>query len=177
MALFGKQLTLYVGPPAQPARVARFEIAGAAPADGQIDQAAGQTGGKYNFSNILLLIPGEVVAPYIAASGMPIDTIDGLPWRRFVFYVCLATCVLLRGKASQPKGASGLRGVNGWLVIASAIAFFLWAHAVSDKGPIIGRDFFTGLPDSMSPTCVWGFLAVIFGLVAPIFVPAVRPQA
>ncbi|HVY14297.1 MAG TPA: hypothetical protein VHB27_03655 [Rhodopila sp.] len=175
MALFGKQLTLYSGPPARPARVAQFQLdtagsAGTAAAKGD------QADGKYNFNSVLLLIPGEVVAPYITGSGLPIDTIGGYSWKAVVFYVCLLTCILLRGQASKPAGASGLRGVNVRLVIVSAIAFFLWAHAVSDNGPIIGRSVFVGLPATMSPGCIWGFFAVIFGLLAPMFVPAVRPQ-
>jgi hypothetical protein len=122
--------------------------------------------GAINLDNILKLIPGEIVPLYIAGSAIAVAAADSIPggWRAVVFGVCLVLCGVLRGVASTPANAQGVVGVNWQLVIVSLLAFFLWAHAVSEHGPLI-----TSLP-----AAAWGFFAMVLGVIAPLFVPATK---
>ena len=168
MALFGKRLTLsgheIRTDPAS--RVAEFEADDGNPANPASVLTPGR--GDFDLNNVLKLIPGEVVAPFIAAVGLPITDIGGIPWGVVVFVVCLLACVIVRGQATKPVGAPpGLGVVNVPLVLVSAIAFFFWAHAVDERGPIIDRSWFHGIPATMSPTVIWGFFATVFGIIAP----------
>lgn len=123
-------------------------------------------GGDINLANIVKLIPAEIVAIYMAARGVVPDTthVLGLPWPMFLVLVCLVVCVLVRYLAT--RSAPG--GVNWWLVGVSAVAFFLWAHALYPQrpGPVIA-DFYGSIA---------GTLAALFGIIAPKFVPA-QPDA
>jgi hypothetical protein len=48
------------------------------------------------------------------------------------------------------------------LIIVTTLAFFVWAHAVNDVGPVIAS--FNG--------SVAGFVAMLLGLFAPLVVPS-----
>jgi hypothetical protein len=76
----------------------------------------------------------------------------------------VGVCALLRIAASKPVGVPplSLKGVNWSLLIVTLLAFFVWAHAVSDTGPVIAA--FHG------PAA--GFAAMVLGVVAPLFVRA-----
>jgi hypothetical protein len=117
--------------------------------------------GAINLDNILKLIPGEVVPLYITGSGLVVPTFGDRGWPVVVFAICLVICLFLRAVASRPADGVGLlRGANLGLVIVSGISFFLWAHAISDGGPLIWA----------LPQAAWGFLAMAFSVVAPVLV-------
>ena len=153
MALLGKQLTISGD------GVALFQTVDGAPNAGR---------GAINLDNILKLIPGDIVSLYMTgiglniASGVPTGSHPpvflGLSWITLCFIICFIACLLLRIIASKPAGSPSLSGVNWGLVIITGIAFFIWAHAVSDTGPVIGG--FHG--------AVAGFIAMIVGLFAPL---------
>jgi len=158
VAILGREL----GVSASPQALAKFHTMRAAQPDAAPPPPPS---GAINLDNILTLIPGEVVPLYIAGSGIAVAGLDRIPggWRAIVFWVCLLVCGVLRFVASKPADARGLfAGVNGRLVAASLLAFFLWAHAVSEQGPLI-----TALP-----AAAWGFFAMVLGVLAPLFVPA-----
>ncbi|MGO9264707.1 MAG: hypothetical protein ACLQBA_07450 [Candidatus Binataceae bacterium] len=154
MALFGKQLTI------SGEGVAVFQNA----AGGQTN--AGQ--GAINLDNILKLIPGDVVSLYMTGIGLAVGgqngamdpgaILFGLRWPTICFWICMGACLLLRILASKPVGAAGMQDVNWGLVLMTCIAFFIWAHAVSDTGPVI-RGFHGA---------VAGFIAMVVGLFAPL---------
>jgi len=118
---------------------------------------------EINLANILKLVPAEIVAPYIAG----LDQINVYkPWGPPAwFLVSLVACVLLRADASRPAtppaGMTWWNQVNKSAVIVSAIAFLIWAHAVSNV-PIFGWNNQT----------LAGLVAIVFGAVAPRFVSA-----
>lgn len=110
-----------------------------------------------NLSNILKLIPADVVAIYLAGKGLK-DVILGIEWPVFLFWLCVLVCVVLRFLAT--RAAPG--GVNILLIVVTVVAFFVWAHAVNDVGPVIAS--FHG--------SAAGFVAMLIGLFAPAVVPA-----
>jgi hypothetical protein len=81
------------------------------------------------------------------------------------FLVSLVACVRLRADASRPATPPAemtwWNQVNKSAVIVSAIAFLIWAHAVSSV-PIFGWNNQT----------LAGLVAIVFGAVAPRFVSA-----
>jgi hypothetical protein len=168
VALFGQRLGVSASAPA----ITRFETAVAKfesvrAAGGPAPTPPTPPNGTINLENILTLIPGEVVPLYIAGSGITVAAADGFPggWRAIVFWICTLVCVVLRSVASKPVNAQGLfAGVNWRLVAVSLLAFFLWAHAVTEHGPLI-----TSLP-----AAAWGFFAMVLGVLAPLIVPATK---
>src|SRR5262249_14743221 len=168
VALFGQRLGVSASAPA----ITRFETAVAKfesvrAAGGPAPTPPTPPNGTINLENILTLIPGEVVPLYIAGSGITVAAADGFPggWRAIVFWICTLVCVVLRSVASKPVNAQGLfAGVIWRLVAVSLLAFFLWAHAVSEHGPLI-----TSLP-----AAAWGFFAMVLGVLAPLIVPATK---
>jgi hypothetical protein len=148
MAIFGKQLTI------TPRRVGTLQAA----TPGGPDQAPT---GAPTLDNVLKLIPGEVVPLFIAGRGIAVD-LPPAQWTAVIFWTCLALCVVLRIAASKPVGAPLLSpaGVNWPLVGVTGLAFFIWAHAVSDTGPVVAA--FHG------PLA--GFFAMVFGILAPVLV-------
>lgn len=169
MAILGKRLTI------APRQIGRLQ---------STNPGAGNAAptGTINLDSILKLIPGDVVSLYIAGSGLaavalsntsakvdnavPAAAGTALPanWVQIVFWLCFLVCALLRIVATRPQGETGisLKGVNWSLLVATLIAFFIWTHAVSAIGPII--PWFHG--------AVAGFIAMVFGIVAPLFVRA-----
>jgi hypothetical protein len=122
--------------------------------------AAAKTG-DITLTNIIKLIPGDVVAIYLAARGaVPSDqSVLGLRWPLFLTLACLVVCVLLRFLATRAGS-----GVPNWtLIVVTALAFLIWAHAIypDRPGPIIS-DLYGS---------VAGVLAMLFGVVAPKLVP------
>lgn len=111
-----------------------------------------------NLSNILKLIPADVVAIYLAGKGLVTDPIMGIGWPVLLFWLCVVVCVALRFLAT--RAAPG--GVNVVLIVVTVVAFFVWAHAVNDVGPVI-----TSFHGSAA-----GFIAMLIGLFAPAVVPA-----
>ncbi len=135
-------------------------------ATARLDDAGGDSErgtGDINLSNILKLVPGDVVAIYLAGQGISTGlSIMGLKWPALLFYLCLVVCVVLRVLVTAKTEA----GVNWLLVVVTAIAFFIWAHAVApNEGPV-----FAGFFGSVA-----GFVAMLFGVLAPALVPA-EPQ-
>ncbi len=124
-------------------------------------QGAGEGGtptGDINLSNILKLIPGDIVAVYLAGKGIVHANVAGMTWPTLLFWLCLIGCAILRYFLT--KRAPG--GVNWLLIIVTTLAFFIWAHAVNDVGPVIVS--FNG--------SVAGIAAMLFGVVAPVVVPS-----
>lgn len=142
-------------------RPERFDATNVAPATATPSAPAAK-GGDINLANIVKLIPGDVIAIYLAAKGAVLDTttVMGMKWPMFLALLCTLVCCLLRFLAtrSRPEGA------NWWLVGVTGVAFLIWAHALypSAPGPIIS-DFFGSIA---------GIVAMLFGLVAPKLVPA-----
>lgn len=146
MALLGSQLRIRAAQP--PSR--RGDAEPAPPGRGAI-----------NLDNILKLIPGEVVPLYITGSGLVVPVLGERGWPVVVFVICLVICLFLRAVASRPVEGTGLlRGANLGLVVVSGISFFLWAHAISEGGPLVW----------VLPQSAWGFLAMAFSVVAPVLV-------
>jgi hypothetical protein len=125
-------------------------------------QNAGEGGGTptgdINLSNILKLIPGDIVAVYLAGKGLVHSDVAGMPWPNFLFWLCLLACLVLRYFLT--KRAPG--GVNWILIAVTILAFFIWAHAVNDVGPVIAS--FNG--------SAAGIVAMLYGLIAPVAVPS-----
>jgi hypothetical protein len=146
MALLGRQLIIHHAP------VALAQSA---------DAPGGTKTGDINLDNILKLIPADVVAIYVAAKGLQVAPIAGLAWPALLFWLCLLVCVVLRIMATRPANGGG---VNWILVGVTALAFFVWAHAVSDvgPGPVIAQFYGAAA----------GVIATLLGLVAPKLVPA-----
>ncbi len=131
-----------------------------------LDDAGGGGGGggtgDINLSNILKLVPGDIVAIYLAGQGISASPVMNMKWPALLFYLCLIVCVALRVLVT----AKTERGINWILVVVTAIAFFIWAHAVAPtEGPVIAGFFGS----------VAGFVAMLFGVLAPVLVPA-EPQ-
>jgi hypothetical protein len=125
-----------------------------APATAQ-DAGAGGGGSKtgdINLSNILKLIPGDVVAIYLAGKGAPIDP-------ALLFWLCLAVCFVLR--CVLTRQAEG--NVNWMFAIVTSAAFFVWAHAVNESAGPVFADF---------KGSAAGIVAMLVGLFAPLVVPA-----
>lgn len=118
----------------------------------------GPKNGDISLSNILKLIPGDVVAIYLATKGLTVAPILGVTWPTLLFAVCIITAIGLRWSAAST--AAG--GFNWQLLLVTAVAFFFWAHAVSETGPVIAE-----LKGSAA-----GAVAALLGLFAPKFVPA-----
>jgi hypothetical protein len=114
--------------------------------------------GDINLSNILKLVPGDIVAVYLAGKGIVHSDVASIAWPTLLFWLCLLACVLLRFLVT--KRAPG--GVNWVLIIVTSVAFFVWAHAVNDVGPVIAG--FNG--------SVAGIVAMLLGLFAPVAVPS-----
>ena len=119
--------------------------------------------GDINLTNIVKLIPGDVVAVYLAARGVVTDdqwTLFGLRWPAFLTAACLLVCVFLRYWATR----QGPGGPNWVLIVVTCVAFFIWAHAVYPiaPGPIVANLYGS----------VAGVFAMLFGIVAPKLVPA-----
>ncbi len=111
-------------------------------------------------SAILKLIPAEVVSIYMAIKDSAVSHNFVPGW----FLLCLGTCVVLRGYSSLPKdGAIGLRDIEVRNVLVTAIAFYLWASAISPT-PVIQRV-------NLEPWLA-SALAALFAIVAPLLVPA-----
>ena len=140
MALFGKQLTI------SGQGVAVFQSAG----NGGGGQVTNRGQGTINLDNILKLIPGDVISLYMTGIGLsfggaalgaqagaaPVPIAFGLTWPTLCFAICLVACLVLRIVASTPDPFR-LSEVNWGLVIVTGLAFFIWAHAVSDRGPVV----------------------------------------
>jgi hypothetical protein len=117
--------------------------------------------GEINLSNILKLIPADIVAVYLAGKAVvaPENLYWGFHWPFWFCLLCMLACLILRYAAT--KSAPG--GVNWLLILVSIVAFFIWAHAVSEtQGPVI-PGFYGGIA---------GVVAMLFGIVAPVIVPA-----
>lgn len=115
--------------------------------------------GDVNLSNILKLVPGDVVAIYLAGRGITVPPAIEKAWPMVLCWLCLILCVLLRYLTAKRTDGK----INWALIVVTTVAFFIWAHAVaSEKGPLI--DVFYG--------SLAGFAAMVFGLVAPLLVPA-----
>ena len=149
MALFGKQFAVTYKP---------VGIAEAVDGEPPAPQR-----GDFNLDNILRLVPSDIVAIYLIAKGVTSGPVLGFPWPAFAFWACILVCVLLRMVATTPGAGIVLREVNWTLVGVTAVAFFIWAHAVSDVGPVI--ESFRG--------AAAGIIAALFGVVAPRLVPGV----
>jgi hypothetical protein len=78
----------------------------------------------------------------------------------FLALLCMLVCCLLRFLATRDRP----EGANWWLVGVTGFAFLIWAHALYPiaPGPIFG-DFYGSIA---------GIVAMLFGVVAPKFVPA-----
>jgi hypothetical protein len=116
---------------------------------------------KINLSNILKLVPGDVVAIYLAGMGYdPKDpVVAGITWPTLFFWLCLLACILLRYFVTKKSPG----GVNWMLIVVTTVAFFVWAHAVNQMhGPVI-----PGFYGSAA-----GFVAMLIGLFAPVVVPS-----
>ena len=158
MDILGNGLVIYRRQ--QPVVAAKVGVPGAPqpPAGGG---PPGPQTGDINLSNIVKLIPGDMVAIYLAGRGLTVADIAGRSWVFWLVCLCLIACFVLRFFLT--RRATGR--VNWMLVIVTTIAFFVWAHAVSDVGPIIKE--FAGSPA--------GVVAMIIGALAPVVVPA-EPQ-
>ena len=164
MAIFGQRLRITAEP-----EELRPNIVRAALQPAEVDGDMGRRGrGAINLDNILKLIPADIVSIYLTARGIGTVGTPGLPlvqahWPGIVFWTCLATCIVVRVIACKPAGQAGLfTGVNWSLVVVTALAFFIWAHAVSDIAPVI-----PGFSGGYA-----GFFAMIFGVLAPKLVRA-----
>lgn len=155
MPLFGRQLAVTYRPLVRP-EIARTEAVGTT-------ERAETKRGDFSLDNILRLVPSDVVAIYLVAKGLQLSPVGTIPWTGFAFWTCLAVCVLLRVFASKPGEGFSLAGTNWTLVAVTTVAFFVWAHAVSDIGPVFAS--FGG--------AAAGFVAALFGVIAPKLVPAV----
>lgn len=165
MAVFGKQFGLQA--PA-PTRHATLDDAGGGNTGTQ--QA---TRAEISLTNILLLIPSDIVTVYIFGKGITRAVVPGdanAPpafvdhnWILIAFVTCAIACFLFRLQASKPVGASASwRDANWRLAFWTTVAFVLWAHAVSDVGPLV--PWFAG--------AYAAFFAGLFGVFAPRLVPA-----
>ena len=119
--------------------------------------------GDISLTNIVKMIPGDVVAIYLTARGAvpETQTVLGLRWPFFLTVACLVVCFVLRYFATR----AGSSGPNWPLILVTCIAFFIWAHAIYPKGP---GPIFPDLYGSVA-----GVIAMLLGIVAPKFVPAV----
>jgi hypothetical protein len=149
MGFFGSGLV--VRPPASAGALAQAAPAPGAPAAGN---------GEINLSNILKLIPADIVAVYLAGNAVSPETVFwGKHWPFWFCWLCVLACIIVRYAATK----SAPSGVNWLLILVSTVAFFIWAHAVSEQhGPVI--DIFHG--------AIAGVVAMLFGIVAPAIVPA-----
>ncbi|MEJ1975246.1 MAG: hypothetical protein WDN49_03450 [Acetobacteraceae bacterium] len=187
MALFGKQLTLNsrdvpAAPPVVQCPVAFFEadesateIGGAnggTPAvGGGAPPTAPASRGTFDFDNILKLIPGEVIAPFITGSGLPLTDIAGFPgvwWCSAA--ACLPVCCFV---GSQQTGWRRVGRAGRELAAGGRFSVCLLPVGAcrERKWPGVPSLALWRIAANMSPTAIWGFFAVIFGLIAPILVP------
>jgi hypothetical protein len=150
MPLFGRRLTVH------------------ATAMAQLQNAEGGGGatpkGDFDLSNILKLVPADIVSIYLIAKGLaPKSESEFVKshWLQIAFWLCLAACVLVRIVVNKKAGWS-LKSVNWQLVGVTTVAFFIWAHAVGDEAPVFS--FFSG--------SLAGLFALLFGAIAPKLVPA-----
>jgi hypothetical protein len=117
--------------------------------------------GDVNLSNILKLVPGDIVAIYLTGQGLyeAKTKVMGVEWPLLLCILCLIVCILLRVLVT----AKAPGGINWLLVAVSALAFFIWAHAVAaTSGPVV-----PGFNGSFA-----GLVAMLFGIIAPKLVPA-----
>lgn len=122
--------------------------------------------GDSYLSALLKLIPAEIITIYLATKEAAAAHDNGLT---ILFLACLVTCIIFRIFSNLPDkpGAKIRADVQGWSVIVSAIAFVLWAFATAEQGkPPVAIAGWTLEP--------WlaGILAGLFGIVAPLVVPA-----
>jgi hypothetical protein len=143
-------------------RVQRNDALPTAQLDADEDQPGKRPSDTY-YSAILKLIPAEIVAAFLAVQEAAQTHNRPTLW----FFLCLVACILLRAQASRPATSAEpwYKQVQWLSVIAAAIAFVLWAHAVSAKPPWI-----PSLEQWLA-----GAGAMLFGAVAPAFVSAGEP--
>lgn len=130
-------------------------------------QAADSEPNDNYYSAILKLIPAEIVAAFMAAR----DTAQSHDALTLWFACCLLACVLLRAQASRSSAESArpwFRDIQWISVGLSALAFVIWAHAVSPTPPL-----------PMLHLAQWfaGALAMLLGAVAPALIPAINSTA
>jgi uncharacterized membrane protein YfcA len=124
--------------------------------------------GEISLENIVKLMPGDIVSAYIAGQALPPKQFLGLEWHTIVFVTCLVGCFALRALTSLHPDSTADKPRRNWLLaLVTTFAFVIWAHAVSPdgKGPLF-PEFSGGYA---------GFVALIFGIFAPLSVPAKRP--
>jgi hypothetical protein len=123
---------------------------------------SGAKNGEITLTNIVKLIPGDVVAIYLAAKGAQPDAtiVLGMKWPMFLAILCTLVCLLLRYLATRTRP----EGANWALVVVTGLAFVIWAHALypTAPGPIFGSFYGS----------IAGIVAMLFGIVAPKLVPA-----
>jgi hypothetical protein len=161
MAIFGQQFALS----APRTRRAELQAADEVPPPG--------SKAEISLANILLLIPGDIVTIYMTGksigTGTTVVAAAALPpfvahnWVLIAFITCAIACFLFRLQATKPPVAgSSWRDANWSLAFWTTVAFVLWAHAVSEVGPLI--PWFTG--------GFAAFFAGLFGVFAPRLVRA-----
>lgn len=165
MAIFGRQFGLQATVPAP--QLARLDAA-----EGVVEAKTGDRA-EISLANILLLIPADIVTVYMTgkgitraitpgAAGAPPAFIDQ-NWILIAFVTCAVACFLFRLQATKPAGdGASWRDANWGLAFWTTIAFVLWAHAVSDVGPLVS--WFAG--------AYAAFFAGLFGVFAPRLVRA-----
>ena len=122
--------------------------------------APGKIAGDSYMTALLKLIPTEVVSIYMAIRDSATEHHFLMGW----FFLCLATCILLRSYSSAPAtGGSGLRAVQWQSVIVSSVAFVLWAFSIGPDQPV---------PSLHLEQWLAAALAALFGVIAPLLVPA-----
>lgn len=130
-------------------------------ADGNSKQP--EKGDNY-LSALLKLVPAEIITVYLATK----DTAAVHGKLPIWFVLCLVTCFVFRAYSNLPdKPDATLKKDVQWRAVwVSTIAFFLWAFATAEQGkpPLDGLSFFE--------PWLAGATASLFGLLAPVLVPA-----
>ena len=129
----------------------------------QAAPAGGPPGDNY-LSALLKLIPAEVVSIYMAIRDSAAQHDSAPLW----FILCLITCFILRTYSNLPrKPGSGIWDVQWRSVAVSVVAFFLWAQAIGSAKALLPM-----LPLLNLDQWLASALAALFGILAPLLVPA-----
>jgi len=130
----------------------------------------GNPPGDNYLSALLKLIPAEVVSIYMAIRDSAAQHDAAALW----FVLCLVTCFILRTYSNLPrKSGTGLWSRTGlwkvqWRGVAvSVVAFFLWAQAIGSVKPLLPM-----FPPLNLEQWLASALAALFGILAPLLVPA-----
>jgi hypothetical protein len=126
--------------------------------------ATGGPPGDNYLSALLKLIPAEVVSIYMAIRDSAAQHDSASLW----FILCLIACLILRTYSNLPRKPKGTVWDTQWRCVAvSVVAFFLWAQAIGSSKPLLPM-----LPLLNLEQWLASALAALFGVLAPLLVPA-----